>query len=105
MALSFLYLWVPESPSWVLSCEFVGEASGHDDRRMTLRLLYLLFCQVLATLDVPATIGQAAHLRKRARYRVLVCAPSGVLSPPLCMLGHPGIQAYLGARVRACRLV
>jgi transposase-like protein len=42
-----LGLWVPESRSWVLSCEFVGEPSGRDDRRMTLRLLYLLFCQVM----------------------------------------------------------
>jgi transposase InsO family protein len=31
----------------VLSCGFVEEAIGHDDQRMTLRLLYLLFCQVL----------------------------------------------------------
>jgi hypothetical protein len=31
----------------VLSCEFAGEVADHNDRRMTLRLLYLLFCQVL----------------------------------------------------------
>jgi len=31
----------------VLSCEFVEEAIGRDDRRMTLRLLYLMFCHVL----------------------------------------------------------
>jgi putative transposase len=38
---------VPESRSWVLSCEFVGQPIGPHDRRVTLRLLYLLFCQAL----------------------------------------------------------
>jgi putative transposase len=52
-----LSLWVPESPSWVLSCEFVGEASGHDDRRMTLRLLSLVCCQVLGWL---ALLGRSS---------------------------------------------
>jgi hypothetical protein len=32
-------LWVPESRSWVLSWDFVGQAVGPHDRRMTLRLL------------------------------------------------------------------
>jgi putative transposase len=41
------YLWVPGSRTWVLSCEFVEEAIGRDDQRMILRLLYLMFCQVL----------------------------------------------------------
>jgi transposase len=43
-------LWVPESRSWVLSCEFVCKPSGHDDHRMTLRLLYLMFCKVMGWL-------------------------------------------------------
>jgi putative transposase len=42
--------WVPESRSWVLSCEFVCKPSGHDDHRMTLRLLYLMFCKVMGWL-------------------------------------------------------
>jgi putative transposase len=40
-------VWVPESRSWGLSCRFAGESPGRDDRRMTLRLLYPLLCQVL----------------------------------------------------------
>jgi hypothetical protein len=53
------YLWVPENRSCVLSCEFVGEAIGGDDRRMTLRLLYLLFCQVLRWLALLARSSAA----------------------------------------------
>jgi putative transposase len=45
---------VPESRSWVLSCEFVGQPIGPHDRRMTLRLLYLLFCQALRWLALLA---------------------------------------------------
>jgi hypothetical protein len=55
----FADLWVPESRSWVLSCEFVGEPSGRDDRRMTLRLLYLLFCQVMGWLALLARSSAA----------------------------------------------
>ncbi len=40
-------LWVPESRSWVLSCKFARGVPGRDDRHMALRLLYLLFSQVL----------------------------------------------------------
>ena len=50
---------MPESRSWVLSCDFVGEAMGHDDRRMTLRLLYLLFCQVMRWLALLARSSAA----------------------------------------------
>src|SRR5215217_5866624 len=49
-----LNLSVPESRSWVLSCEFVGQPIGPHDRRMTLRLLYLLFCQALRWLALLA---------------------------------------------------
>jgi hypothetical protein len=40
-------LWVPESRSWMLSCGSPPALPGRDHRHMTLRLLYLLFCQVL----------------------------------------------------------
>ena len=50
---------VSESASWVLSCELVGEAIGHDDRPMTLRLLYLLLCQVLRWLALLARSSAA----------------------------------------------
>jgi hypothetical protein len=43
-------VWVPENRSWVLSCEFAEEAIGRDDQCMTLRLLYLLFRQVVSWL-------------------------------------------------------
>src|SRR4029453_8228500 len=52
-------VWVPEGRSWVLSCEFVGEPSGRDARRMTLRLLYLLFCQVMGWLALLARSSAA----------------------------------------------
>src|SRR4029434_7168454 len=42
-----IYLWVPESTSGCSSASSSEKPSGHDDHRMTLRLLYLLFCQVL----------------------------------------------------------
>ena len=37
-----------------MSCGFADEAWGHDDRRMTLRLLYLMFCQVMGWLALLA---------------------------------------------------
>ena len=43
----------------MLSCEFVGEPSGRDDRRVTLRLLYLLFCHVLRWLALLARSSAA----------------------------------------------
>jgi hypothetical protein len=43
----------------VLSCKFVEEAIARDDRRMTLRLLYLLFCQVLRWLALLARSAAA----------------------------------------------
>ena len=43
----------------MLGCEFVGEAIGGDDRRMTLRLLYLLFCQVMRWLALLARTSAA----------------------------------------------
>ncbi len=46
-----LAMWVPENRSRVLSCEFVEEAGGRDARCMTPRLLYLLFCQVMRSID------------------------------------------------------
>ncbi len=52
-------VWVPESRSWVLSCDFVGQAIGPHDRRMTLRLLYLLFCQALRWLVLLARSSAA----------------------------------------------
>jgi putative transposase len=52
-------VWVPESRSWVLSCDFVGQAIGPHDRRMTLRLLYLLFCQALRWLALLARSSAA----------------------------------------------
>jgi putative transposase len=43
----------------VLSCEFVGKPSGHDDRHMTLRLLYLILCQALRWLALLARSSAA----------------------------------------------
>jgi hypothetical protein len=50
---------VPEIWSWVLSYELVEEAIGGDDRCMTLRLLYLLLCQVLRWLVLLARSSAA----------------------------------------------
>jgi putative transposase len=41
---------VPESRPWALSCDFAEGDAGADDRWMTLRLLYLMFCQLLGWL-------------------------------------------------------
>jgi hypothetical protein len=43
----------------VLSCQFVVQVIGRDDRRMTLRLLYLMFCQVLRWLALLARSSAA----------------------------------------------
>ena len=43
----------------MLSCEFARESSGRDDRCMTLRLLYLLFCQVVSWLGLLARSSAA----------------------------------------------
>jgi putative transposase len=43
----------------VLSCEFVEKPSGHDDRRMTLRLLYLMFRKVMGWLALLARSSAA----------------------------------------------
>ena len=43
----------------MLSCGFVDEAISHDDRRMTLRLLYLLFCRVMGWLALLAPTSAA----------------------------------------------
>jgi hypothetical protein len=43
----------------LLSCEFTGGAICRDDRRMTLRLLYLMFCQVLRWLALLARSAAA----------------------------------------------
>jgi len=56
---ALLDLWVPGSRSWVLSCQFVVQVIGRDDRRMTLRLLYLMFCQVLRWLALLARSSAA----------------------------------------------
>jgi hypothetical protein len=45
-----LDLWMPESRSYALSCEFARKSPGRDDRQMTLRLLYLMFCKVMGWL-------------------------------------------------------
>jgi hypothetical protein len=52
-------VWVPESRSWVLSCEFATGVARRDDRHMALRLLYLLFCQVLRWLALLARSSAA----------------------------------------------
>ena len=52
-------LWVPESRSWVLTCKFARGWPGRDDRCMTLRLLYLLFCQVMSWLALLARSSAA----------------------------------------------
>ena len=43
-------LWVPESRPQALSCEFAEGGADADDRWMALRLLYLIFCQLLGWL-------------------------------------------------------
>jgi putative transposase len=43
-------LWVPESRPQALSWEFAEGGAGADDRWMALRLLYLIFCQLLGWL-------------------------------------------------------
>ena len=43
----------------MLSCQFVVQVIGRDDRRMTLRLLYLMFCQVLRWLALLARSSAA----------------------------------------------
>ena len=43
-------LWVPESRSYALRCEFARKSPGRDDRQMILRLLYLMFCKVMGWL-------------------------------------------------------
>jgi hypothetical protein len=67
-------LWVPESRSWVLRYDFVGQAIGPHDRRMTLRLLYLLFCQAtrwLALLARSSAAEDAELLMLRHEVQVL----------------------------------
>jgi len=44
---SYTTTWDTTSRPWVLSCRFAGESPGRDDRHMAVRLLYLLFCQVM----------------------------------------------------------
>jgi hypothetical protein len=56
-------LWVPENRSWALSCRFAEESPGRDDRHMTLRLLYLLSCQVLRWLVLLARSSAAKDAR------------------------------------------
>jgi hypothetical protein len=63
---------VPESRSWVLSCKFVEGAIGHDDRRMTLRLLYLLFCQALRRLALLTRSSVAKNAELLLRHEVAV---------------------------------
>ena len=41
---------MPESRPWALSCVFAEGDAGADDRWMALRLLYLIFCQLLGWL-------------------------------------------------------
>jgi hypothetical protein len=58
----------------VLSCKFARKSPGHDDRRMTLRLLYLLFRQVLrwlALLSRSAAARDAELLMLRHEVAVL----------------------------------
>ena len=43
----------------MLSYEFARGSPGRDDRRMTLRLLYLLFCQVMNWLALLARSAAA----------------------------------------------
>jgi putative transposase len=47
-------LWVPESRSGCSAASSWEKPSGHDNHHMTLRLLYLLFCQVLRWLALLA---------------------------------------------------
>jgi hypothetical protein len=92
-------LWVPENRSWVLSCEFVGEAIGGDDRRMTLRLLYLT---VLPGAAVACAAGaelgsqgrRAAHVAPQGH-----CAATRDSSAP-ARLGRPGPAGWPGAASR-----
>jgi hypothetical protein len=42
-----LYLWDARESVVGMSCEFARESPGRNDRAMTLRLLYLMFRQVL----------------------------------------------------------
>jgi putative transposase len=80
-------MWVPESRSWVLSCEFATGVAGRDDRHMALRLLYLLFCQVLRRqmarpqLDWAdrAVLAGLARLLPRPGWRGLFVQPATLL--------------------------
>ncbi len=65
---------MPESRSWVLSCEFATGVAGRGDCHMTLRLLHLLFCQVtqhLALLARSTTAKDAELLVLRHEMAVL----------------------------------
>jgi putative transposase len=69
----FCNVSVPEIRSWVLSCESPETLLGRDDRHMTLRLLYLLFCQVVRWLALLARSSAAKDAELLVlRYEVAV---------------------------------
>ena len=49
---TYEYVRVPETRSGALSASSPEDASGHDDPSMTLRLLYLMFCQPMEWLTL-----------------------------------------------------
>jgi hypothetical protein len=85
----------------VLSCEFV-RVIGRDDRRMTVRLLYLLFSQVLRWLALLAR-SSAAKDPSCSWYRHEVAVLSrrawrGMLVQPTTLLRwHPDLTRRLAA--------
>ena len=99
LSLPVTRLWVPESRSWMLSCEFVGQAIGPHDRRMTLRLVYLLFCQALRWLVLLAReFGDQGRRTADAAPRGRGAAASG---DPAADVQGPTERCWLG-RLGCC---
>jgi len=91
----------------LLSCEFTGGAICRDDQRMTLRLLYLMFCQVLRWLALLARRAAAkdaellilrhevAVLRRRVARPSVDWADRAVLAGLARLLPRPAWRGLL----------